>query len=66
MNGRILCDGPRDNTIWLKKPALNTEEVFNQQIFRGREILMEVICGLSEKESGEVNELKGKVLLIEK
>ena len=44
----------------LRSPELKTEKMFNQQIFRKREELIDIIWGLSEEESCEVNQLEGK------
>ena len=42
--------------MWLKKLELKVEKVFNQQISKSWELLVEVMCGLSEEESREINE----------
>ena len=56
MNGRISRDTSRDDTIWLERPELKVEEMFNRQISRSWELLVEVIWGLSEEGSREINE----------
>ena len=69
VNGRISHDVSRDDTTWLKKPELNVEKVFNWQISRSWELLVEVTYGLSEEESrkiGEQEDKKGKCFLIER
>ena len=55
VNGRISRDLSRDNITWLKRPELNVEKVFNCQISRSWELLIEVMCGLSEERSHETN-----------
>ena len=36
------------------------KEVLNQQIFRKKEVLMEVMCGFSKGKSCKINKLKDK------
>ena len=55
VNERILRDTLRDDTMWLRRPELKVEEVFNRRISRSWELLVEVMCGLSEEESVEIN-----------
>ena len=69
MNEKISHDVPCNDTMWLRKLALNTEKAFNQQIPKRKEVLIEVIYALSKKRSHETNGLKnkeGKVLLIKR
>ena len=56
VNRRILRDASRNDTTWLRKLELKVKKVFNQQISRIWELLMEVTCELSEKGSRKTNE----------
>ena len=56
VNGRISCNLSRDDITWLRRPKLKVKEVFNWQIFRSWELLVEVMCGLSEEGLHEINE----------
>ena len=58
VNKRIIRDASRANTTWLRRPELKIKKVFNQQISRKRQMLMEVMYRLSEKGLREVNELE--------
>ena len=42
--------------MWLKRPKLKIEKVFNQQISKSWELLVEVTCGLSEERLCEIND----------
>ena len=52
MNGKIS----RDDTTWLRRPELKVKKVFNWQVYRRWEQLMEVTCELSKERSREINE----------
>ena len=56
VNGRISYDISRDDTTWRKKLELKVKGVFNWQIYRSWELLVKVICGLSEEGSCKINE----------
>ena len=58
MNGKISRDVSRDDTMWLKRPELKVKKVFNWQISRNWELLVEVMCGLSKERSREINDKK--------
>ena len=57
INKRISRGVSRDNTSWLRRPELEVEKILNWQISRKKEVLMKVMCGLSDKKSREINEL---------
>ena len=57
VNRRISYNASRTDTIQLKRPNLKIKKVFNWQISKEREVLIEIICRLSEDGSREVNEL---------
>ena len=44
INGKISRDVSCDDTIWLRRPELKAKKVFNRQISRSWDLLMEVIC----------------------
>ena len=44
MNKKISRNLSHADTMWLKRPELNAEEVLNQKISRKREVLIEVTC----------------------
>ena len=56
VKGRISCDILCDDITWLRKPELKVKEVFNQQISRRWELLVEVTCRLSKEGSREINQ----------
>ena len=41
MNGKKSRNASRADIMWLKKSGLNVKEIFNQQISKEREMLME-------------------------
>ena len=45
VNRRISRDVSHADTMWLERPELNVEEMFNWQILGGREVLTEVRWG---------------------
>ena len=68
VNGKILRNASRDDTTWLRRPESKVEKVFNRQISRSSELLMEITCGLSKESSREIHEQedeKEKCFLIE-
>ena len=58
VNGKISHNASHADTIWPRRSEPKIEEVFNWQIFRGREVLIKVIYGLGEERSRENNELE--------
>ena len=69
MNKRISRTESRDDTTWLRRPELKIKKVFNWQIFRSWELLVEVKCGLGKEESREIDEQedeKGNCFMIER
>lgn len=55
MNRRIPRDASRADT---KKPELKIKEIFNWQISKGREVLIEIMCRLSKEGSHKINKLE--------
>ena len=60
INGKTSRDVSRTDTMWLRRSELKVKKMFNQQIFRKREVLIEVMYGLSEEELYEINKLEDK------
>ena len=60
VNGRITCDASCDDTTWPRRPELEAKEVFNWQISKRREVLIEVMCELNKKGSREINKQEDK------
>ena len=60
VNEKISRDVSRDDTTWLRKLELKVETVFNRQIFRSWELLVEITYGLSKEGSREINEQENK------
>ena len=58
VNGKILRDVSRDDTTWLRRSELKVKKVFNWQMSRSWELLIEVTYGLSEKGSRKTNKQK--------
>ena len=60
VNKKISRNASYADITWLRKPELKIKEVFNWQIFKEREVLMEVTCGLGKKKSHELNKFESK------
>ena len=56
VNRKISRNASRDDTTWLRRPELKVKKVFNRQISRSWELLVEVTCGLSKKGLRKTNE----------
>ena len=60
INEKISRDTSYVHNTWLRKPELEVEKIFNQQIFRKREVLLKIICKLSKKGLHEINKLENE------